>query len=167
MIKHSGNFVFSFRMLKMPEKIPDVLLSGDSPMTPMTPEEDNSDPVFNQEETLGQDWVKVSTKTLVTQQLGDAMEDIVPEELQTTGGVGEGYVENTTTLPMEVVMGENGDPFRENTLKDTLKGISSSGLWYGEKAENTAISPITLNEVGKSRGETEYWLPFYYAKQCG
>ena len=78
----------------MPENIPDVLLSGDSPLTPMATEEDNSDPVFD-EENPGQEWVKIS----MTQQLGDAMEDIVSGELQTMGGVGEGCVENTTTPP--------------------------------------------------------------------
>ena len=56
----------------MPEKMPDVLLTGDSPTNPMIPEDDNSDPVFNHEEVPGQDWVKVS----MTQQLGDAMETL-------------------------------------------------------------------------------------------
>ena len=91
----------------MPEKIPDVLLTGDSPSTPMTPDEDNSDPVFNQEGIPGQDWVKVS----MTQQLGDAMEDIVPGELQTTCGVGEGCVENTTNPPHGSSDGGGGRSF--------------------------------------------------------
>ena len=52
-------------------------------------------------------------------------------------------------------MEEEGGPFRGNTLKDTLKAISVSGVWYGEKAENTAISPITLSDVRKGREESE------------
>ena len=87
--------MISFRMLRMPEKMPDVLLTGDSPTNPVIPEDDNSDPVFNHEGIPGQDWVKVS----MAQQIGDAMEDIAPGELQAMYGTGEGCVEDTTDPP--------------------------------------------------------------------
>ena len=67
--------------------MPDVLLTGDSPTDPMIPNDVHSDPIFNHEGILEQDWVKVS----VVQQLGDAMEDNPPGELQTMCGErGEG-----------------------------------------------------------------------------
>ena len=81
----------SFRMLRMP----DVLLTGDSPTDPMIPNDVNSDPIFSHEGIPDQEWVKVS----VVQQLGDAMEDNPPGELQTTCGVREGNVEDTTNPP--------------------------------------------------------------------
>ena len=134
----------------MPEKMPDVLLTGDSPTNPMIPDEDNSDPVFNHEEIPGQDWVKVP----VDQQLSDAMEDIAPGELQATSGVREGFVEDTTNPPMGVMMEVVGVPFRGDTLKDTLKDLDAVGRWYGGRAGDTAVSPITLSDVGKGRDET-------------
>ena len=60
----------SFRMLRMP----DVLLTGDSPTDPMIPNDLDSDPIFSHEGIPDQDWVKVS----VVQQLGDAMDDNPP-----------------------------------------------------------------------------------------
>ena len=72
--------------------MPDVLLTGDSPTDPLVPMDVNSDPIFNHEGIPGQDWGKVS----VAQQLGDAMEEIAPGELQTKYEEREGDVEDTT-----------------------------------------------------------------------
>ena len=75
--------------------MPDVLLTGDSPTDPMIPNDVNSDPIFNHEGIPDQEWVKVS----VVQQLVDSTDDDAPGELQTTCGVREGNVEDTTNPP--------------------------------------------------------------------
>ena len=132
--------------------MPRILLSGDSPSAPMNHEEDDNNQALNQVENPNQDWVNVS----MTQQLDEAMEDSVTVEIQASCEEGEGCVENTTNPPKGVGMEEEGDPIRENTLKDTLKYIDVGGVWYGENVENTAISPVTLSDVRKGGGESEY-----------
>ena len=91
-------------------RMPDVLLTGDSPTETPVPVGVNHDPILNHEGDPDQEWVKVS----VVQQLADATNDEVIGELQTTCGVREGNVEDTTNPPTGVVV----IPIRGDTLKD-------------------------------------------------
>ena len=133
----------SSRMLKMP----DVLLSGDSPTAekPDTPIPENVcyDPNHSQcdEDYPAQEWVHLPSM----QQFVDSTEGEASSELQATRVMNEGKVGETTAPSTDRVV----DSIRGETLRDHKSG----GVWYRGDAGETAISPIVMSGEVKCSGD--------------
>ena len=88
-------------------ELPEFVLEGDSTPTPLNQVDDECNRTFNSE---------------IAQQLGEAMEDSATIETQASDLGRERCAGNTAYPPNGTRMEEDRDPFRGNTLKDTLGG---------------------------------------------